>query len=79
MNGNHAIGGFVSPGVVGEGECAAICMVGVSETGAEGECIATNGVLCMGCMACVAHCTENGVMVIPNDPGEHLSLNELLK
>lgn len=63
----------------GEGECAAICMVSVFQTGAKGECIVTNGALCMGCMACVAQCTENGVMVIPNDPKEYLSTSELLK
>lgn len=63
----------------GEGECAAICMVDVFETGTRGECIVTNGALCIGCMACVAQCTENGVIVVPTNPKEHLTIDELLK
>lgn len=63
----------------GEGECAAVCVVKVFKTGSKGECVVTNGALCMGCMACVAQCMDNGVTVIPNEPEEYVSMEELLK
>jgi NAD-dependent dihydropyrimidine dehydrogenase PreA subunit len=62
-----------------EGECAAIRMVEVFETGPKGECVVPNGTLCMDCVACVTQCTEKAVMVIPNDPKEHLNVHELPK
>lgn len=63
----------------GEGECAAICAVGVFTTSPRGECVVTNGELCFGCMACVAQCMENGVTVVPNEPEEYRSLKEILR
>lgn len=63
----------------GEGECADICVVHVFRKGPQGECVVTNGALCIGCMACIAQCMENGVTVIPNEPEDYLSIYDLLK
>ncbi len=63
----------------GEGECASVCVVNVFRSGSRGECVVTNGALCFGCMACVAQCTENGVLVVQNETPEDLTLEDLLK
>jgi MinD superfamily P-loop ATPase len=49
----------------GHGACADVCMVNVFKKNTHGKCIVANEDLCFGCMACVAQCSEKGVMVEP--------------
>jgi hypothetical protein len=63
----------------GEGDCAPNYAARVFTTSPKGLCVVTNGVLCFGCMAYVARCTENGVTIIPNEADEYCTLKELLR
>ncbi len=63
----------------GKGECADVCIVDVFDRNERGECTVVNEVLCFGCMACVAQCTEGGVTVVPNDDTAIPSIEEILR
>jgi ferredoxin len=63
----------------GKGECADICAVGVFTRSSRGECTVLNDVLCFGCMACVAQCTEGGVHVFPDEREGRLTAEEILR
>jgi NAD-dependent dihydropyrimidine dehydrogenase PreA subunit len=63
----------------GEGECAAICPVGVFGTDSGGRCVVINEALCFGCMACVAQCAEQGVTVGPREARRYPSIDDLLR
>ena len=63
----------------GRGECASVCLVNVFETNERGECVVTNSELCFGCTACLAQCADHGVVLVPSNSNETLSIEELLR
>lgn len=63
----------------GEGECAAICPVGVFGVDGGGRCTVVNEALCFGCLACVAQCAENGVRVEERLARRHPGVADLLR
>ncbi len=62
----------------GEGECAAVCPVGVFGPSRRGACKVVNEELCFGCMACVAQCADSGVAVEPARRRRHPTLSSIL-
>lgn len=62
----------------GRGECADVCVVDVFTKNGRGECTVVNEVLCFGCLACVAQCSEGGVRVIPSEKG-YVTAEEALR
>jgi NAD-dependent dihydropyrimidine dehydrogenase PreA subunit len=51
----------------GHGACADVCAVNVFTKNTRGKCVVANEDLCFGCMACVAQCSENGILVEPTE------------
>jgi NAD-dependent dihydropyrimidine dehydrogenase PreA subunit len=63
----------------GGGDCASVCLVNVFETNEKGQCVVKNSELCFGCTACLAQCSDNGVVIIPNESDEPIIIEELLR
>lgn len=63
----------------GSGDCSSVCMVSVFETNTRGECVVKNSELCFGCTACLAQCSDDGVVIVPNELNEHITVESLLQ
>jgi NAD-dependent dihydropyrimidine dehydrogenase PreA subunit len=63
----------------GRGDCASVCLVNVFEVNEVGECEVKNSELCFGCTACLAQCSEQHVVIMPNPESEYLTIEELLR
>ena len=62
-----------------EGDCVGVCPTKVFERGPDGRCTVVNDFLCFGCMACVAQCLDDGVVVRPRERPRFTEFQELLR